>query len=109
MESQNRKVLHYTLAGKDLFDEWLAGLGDISGRTAVVKRLKRVEGGNFGDHRSVGDGVWELRIDFGPGYRIYYGEDGPVIVLLICGGDKQSQRKDIRLARRLWQEYKKGI
>ncbi len=109
MEPQERKILHYTLAGKDLYAEWLDGLRDISGRTMVVRRVERVEDGNFGDHSPVGDGVWELRIDFGPGYRVYYGEDGPVIVMLICGGDKKSQRKDIRLARRLWQNYRKGI
>jgi len=89
MEPQKRKVLHYTVAGKDLFNEWLDGLRDISGRTAIVKRVERIVEGNFGDHRSVGDGVLELRIDFGPGYRVYYGEDGPVIVMLICGGDKK--------------------
>ena len=109
MESRERKILHYTVAGKDLYDEWLDGLRDISARTAVVKRVERVEEGNFGDHSPVGGGVWELRIDFGPGYRVYYGEDGPVIVMLICGGDKKSQRKDIRLARQLWQDYRRGI
>ncbi len=109
MEPRERKILHYTVAGKDLYDKWLAGLRDISGRTAVVKRIERVEEGNFGNHSPVGGGVWELRIDFGPGYRVYYGEDGPVIVMLICGGDKKSQRKDIRMARRLWQNYRKGI
>lgn len=109
MQSHERKVLHYLAAGRDLYGEWLDELRDISGRTAIVKRLERIEKGNFGDHRPVGGGVWELRIDFGPGYRVYYGEDGPVIVMLICGGDKKSQRKDIRLARRLWQDYRKGI
>ncbi len=109
MQSHERKVLHHVVAGKDLYGEWLDRLRDISARTAIVRRVERVEEGNFGDHRTVGGGVWELRINFGPGYRVYYGEDGPVIVMLICGGDKQSQRKDIRLARRLWQDYRKGI
>ena len=109
MQPHERKVLHYVVDGKDFYGEWLEGLRDISGRTAIVRRVERVEEGNFGDHRPAGCGVWELRVAFGPGYRVYYGEDGPILVMLICGGDKKSQRKDIRLARRLWQNYRKGI
>lgn len=109
MEPQERKVLHYAVAGKDLYGSWLAGLRDSAGRNAIIRRVERVEEGNFGDHRPVGGGVWEMRIDFGPGYRVYYGEVGPVIVLLICGGDKKAQRKDIRRARQLWQDYRKNI
>jgi len=106
MESQKRKVLRYLSAGKDLYGEWLGKLQDISGRAAVSIRVDRVAAGNFGDHRYVDHGVWELRIHCGPGYRVYYGEDGPVIVLLLCGGDKRSQRKDIDKARRLWAAYR---
>jgi len=105
MEPQKRKVLRYVAAGKDLYGEWLGKLQDISGRAAVSARVDRVAAGNFGDHRSVGQGVWELRINYGPGYRVYYGEDGPVVVLLLCGGDKRSQRKDIGKSRRLWAAY----
>ena len=61
---------------------------------------------NFGDRKSVGDGVWELRLAFGPGYRIYYGEVDNTIVLLLCGGDKSSQRRDIERAKNYWKEYK---
>lgn len=106
MEPQKRKILHYKLGGKDLFEEWLGNLPDVSGRAAVGVRIDRVAAGNFGDHRSVGQGVWELRIHCGPGYRIYYGEEGSVIVLLLCGGDKRSQRKDISKARRLWAKHR---
>jgi putative addiction module killer protein len=106
MQPQKRKVLHFTAGGKDLFGEWLQSLQDISGEEAVLKRIVRIEEGNFGDHRSVGQGVWELRIHHGPGYRVYYGEDGPFIILLICGGDKGTQKKDIRKAQRLWTDYR---
>lgn len=71
------------------------------------KRIDRVEDGNFGDRGFVGGGVWEIRIHYGPGYRVYYGEDGPAIVLLLCGGDKGTQRRDIRSARELWAEYRR--
>lgn len=106
MQPHKRKVLHYVVAGKDLYAEWLSNLPDIAGRAAIGARMDRVAAGNFGDHHSVGQGVWELRIHIGPGYRVYYGEDGPVIVLLLCGGDKRSQRKDIRKAQRSWAQYR---
>ena len=63
-----------------------------------------MEKGNFGDHRPVGEGVWELRFDFGSGHRIYFVEEGEVIVILLCGGDKSSQVKDIKTAKIYWQE-----
>lgn len=109
MEPQKRKVLHYLAAGKDIYEEWLEALLDINGRIAIFKRVERLEDGNFGDHRHVGAGIWELRIHCGPGYRVYYSEDGPVLVILLCGGDKKSQGKDIRLAKRLWQAYRRRI
>ena len=108
MQPQKRKVLHYVVAGKDLFGNWLDGLADIMARAAILKRVDRVEEGNFGDHRSVGQGVCELRIHYGPGYRVYYGEDGVKIVLLLCGGDKSSQKRDIRKAGKLWSDYRRG-
>lgn len=107
MEPHKRRLVSHISGGKDLFRDWLNSLADSSGGVAIVRRLDRMEGGNFGDHRPVGDGVWELRIHYGPGYRVYYGEDGPVIVVLLCGGDKRTQSKDIRLARRLWQAYRR--
>ncbi len=68
-------------------------------------RLNRIRLGNFGDCKSVGGGVEELRIDFGPGYRVYYGREGAVVVILLCGGDKRSQAKDIFRAQEYWREY----
>jgi len=107
MQPQKRRVLHYVSAGRDMFGDWLDGLTDISARAVILKRIDRVEEGNFGDYRYVGDGVFELRIHCGPGYRVYYGEDGINIVLLLCGGDKRSQKKDIRKAGKLWSDYRR--
>jgi len=99
MPARPRQVRHFVAAnGAAIFDEWLYGLKDTQGQSAILKRINRMEEGNFGDHTYVGQGVWELRVHFGPGYRIYYGEDGPNIVLLLNGGDKHSQNKDIRNA-----------
>lgn len=106
MQPHKREVLHYVTNGKDVFGEWIDGLKDISGRAVILKRIDRVEEGNFGDHRSIDGGVWEIRIHYGPGYRVYYGEDGPKVVLLLCGGAKGTQKKDIRRAQELWAEYR---
>ena len=75
------------------------------GRARIRVRLDRLEQGNLGDCKSLGDGVSELRIDCGPGYRLYFAEDGPVIVLLLIGGDKGTQAKDIKTAKQYWSEY----
>lgn len=71
----------------------------------VVSRLERVEEGNLGEHRSVGGGVSELVINFGPGYRVYYGLDGTHIVILLAGGSKATQQKDIDAAKKYWEQY----
>lgn len=108
MEPTTRDVRHFiTVSGQDVFGEWLRELKDRAGRAQILKRIDRVEDGNFGDHRSVGDGVWELRFHFGPGYRVYYGEHGRTVVLLLCGGDKRSQARDILLAKKFWLEYRR--
>ena len=86
----------------DEFDRWLAGLADPVGRRAVVRRLARLAAtGHIGDHRPVGEGVSELRVDTGPGYRVYYVLRGRRVVILLCGGDKGSQARDIRRAHAL--------
>jgi len=89
------------------FDEWFDSLRDLRIQTAVDARLTRVRAGNFGDCKSVGGGVFELRISFGPGLRVYYGLHGQRIVVLIGGGDKRSQSRDIRRAQQLWQQWTK--
>jgi putative addiction module killer protein len=89
------------------FDEWFDSLRDHRMRAAVDARLTRVRAGNFGDCKSVGGGVSELRIAFGPGLRVYYGIRGQEIVVLIGGGDKSSQQRDIRRAQQLWRQFTK--
>lgn len=83
------------------FDAWLADLKDAKALAKIVTRIQRLEHGNAGDVKAVGDGISEMRIDYRPGFRIYYKQTGREIVLLLCGGDKSTQDKDIRLARRL--------
>ncbi|HPO44271.1 MAG TPA: type II toxin-antitoxin system RelE/ParE family toxin [Spirochaetota bacterium] len=107
MQARKRTVLHYVVDGRDIFEQWLRALPDLVGQAATVKRLGRMEEGNFGDCRGLGSGLWELRVHSGPGYRVYFGEDGPVIIVILCGGDKRSQTRDIRKARKFWDEYRR--
>jgi putative addiction module killer protein len=88
------------------FDDWLRGLRDLQGRARIDMRLKRLAAGNPGDVRPVGDGVSELRIDVGPGYRVYYATRGEEFVLLLAGGDKSTQKRDIKAALALWKAWK---
>lgn len=81
------------------FSEWLRDLKDRQGRARIISRLDRLEDGNPGNSRSVGEGVVELKIDFGPGYRVYYIQRGEVLIVLLCGGDKSTQAKDIQRAK----------
>src|SRR5512139_2258954 len=82
---------------------------DVTARARIQARVLRFETGNLGHHHAVGDGVWEARCDFGPGYRIYFGRAGSAIVLLLLGGDKSTQRADIRRAREYWADYLEAI
>lgn len=93
--------------GREPFTEWLDNLRDIIGRQRILTRLARLEQGSYGDYKLVGEGVNELRMFFGPGYRVYFGEDGENIVVLLCGGNKDSQHNDIRQAKFYWKEYNK--
>lgn len=85
----------------DVFRAWMGKLRDLRANTVIVKRLERVSLGNFGDHKKIDSKVSELRIDYGPGYRIYYSQRGKEIVLLLIGGDKSSQKSDIQKAKNL--------
>lgn len=106
MEVKARELIMLeTSLGKVPFEEWFESLKSSVFQVAIDARLARVADGNFGDHKSVGDGVFELRIPKGPGLRVYYGLDGPRLVVLIGGGDKSSQKKDIQKAQELWKEY----
>lgn len=80
------------------FITWLTGLKDVQGRARIAKRLDRLADGNFGDAKPVGGGVSELRFAFGPGYRVYFVQRGRLVIILLCGGDKQSQQRDIERA-----------
>jgi putative addiction module killer protein len=89
------------------FDEWFDALHDRKMQAAVDARLTRVRAGNFGDYKSVGGGVFELRIALGPGLRVYYGLQGQRVVILLGGGDKSTQARGIRRAQQLWQQITK--
>ena len=90
----------------DEFDEWIRKLKDRAGRLRILKRIDRLANGNPGDVKPVGNGVSDLRLDVGPGYRVYYLQDGDVLILLLCGGDKATQRNDIDKAQRLADEWR---
>ena len=104
-----REIQYYHAPnGKNPFTEWLESIRDKSTQNRIDKRLERLEDGNFGDCKSVGDGVFELRLRFGSGYRIYFGQIDNTLVLLLCGGDKASQARDIKRAKIYWREYKEA-
>ena len=106
MEPKERQALYYQdRNGDQPFQIWRDGCGDIKAKVAIDSRITRLRSGNFGDSKSVGSGVSELRVHLGPGYRIYYGIDGDKIILL-CGGDKDSQEIDIKRAKELGFDYK---
>ena len=88
------------------FDDWFNGLGDRKAQRRVQVRIDRLALGLEGDWKSVGEGVRELRVPEGAGYRVYYAWDGDALVLLLCGGGKSSQQKDIISARALWRDYR---
>jgi putative addiction module killer protein len=92
-------------SGRSPFREWLEGLRDRQARARIRVRLNRIRLGNFGDCRSVGGGVSELRIPHGPGFRVYFGRKGSTSVILLCGGDKKTQSRDIALAQEYWDDY----
>ena len=92
--------------GQVPFEDWLDDLKDKRAVARVLARLARLRQGNLGDCKSVGDGVSELRVDYGPGYRVYFGQKGQTLVGLLCGGDKRTQDRDIRLAKQYWHEFK---
>ncbi len=96
---------YVTAQGRVPFKEWLFALRDVRGRAKIVTRLKRLSFGNFGDCRFVGEGVYELRVHFGPGYRVYFGQGKGILIILLCGGDKSSQRYDVRRAHMFWKDY----
>jgi len=91
----------YQVQKTEVFDSWLAALADQKAVAKIVSRIERVEMGNPGNVEPVGDGISEMKIDYGPGYRVYYKQTGKIVMLLLCGGDKSTQRKDIKRAKEL--------
>ncbi|AFI87933.1 type II toxin-antitoxin system RelE/ParE family toxin [Aggregatibacter actinomycetemcomitans] len=87
-----------------LFDEWLKKLKNLRAKAKINARIKRLQFGNFGDLKSVNDGIFEMRIDEGQGYRVYLKNQNGILVILLCGGDKSTQEKDIKKAKQLAQE-----
>ena len=102
----NELKVYQTAAGRQPFNDWLEALADRQARARIRTRLDRLALGNFGDHRVLDGGVFELRIDWGAGYRVYFSRVGKLILLLLCGGDKTTQSKDIKNAKTYLQDYK---
>ncbi len=106
MNVKPQKIKEYiTIGGKSPFHEWLKSQKDLKTKARIRQRIDRLELGNFGNCESVGDGVFELRLNFGPGYRVYFGQVGSSTVLLLCGGTKRKQQKDIDQAKIYWKDY----
>lgn len=92
--------------GKDIFDDWLTQLADARAQAKITTRINRLAAGNFGDCKSLRQGLYELRVDWGPGHRVYYAMIGRECVLLLCGGDKRKQSADIERALEYLEDYK---
>lgn len=101
------EILYYVQEdGRSPFREWMERLRDKAAKMRIAQRLRRIEDGNLGDVKPVGEGVLELRIDVGAGYRVYCGRYGQTWIVLLSGGDKSTQRSDIERAKDLWAEWK---
>lgn len=101
-----KTVRHYQLDnGHRPFQDWLSALKDRVARTAILRRVDRLPAGDFGEYRYLSDGVSELKLALGPGYRDYFAEDGNSVVLLLCAGTKRGQRQDIARAIQYWKDY----
>jgi len=105
------EIQHYLTSRdeRDLYADWLKKLKDKTAKIAIVRRVMRIEQGNFGDHKFCRDGVWELRIDVGTGYRVYYAMAGKQVILLLCCGDKRTQEADILRACEYWQDWQRRL
>lgn len=98
---------YLTPEGRDPFKDWLASLSDRMARARILARVQRMAAGNFGDCKPLACGVWELRIDHGPGYRAYYARAGERLILLLVGGDKRKQQADIETALGYWKDWQR--
>lgn len=100
------EIREYEERGRSPYHKWFSGL-DAAVRARIFRHVARMEGGNLGDSKAVGDGVQELRMHFGAGYRVYYGRDGDTIIILLGGGSKRGQSRDIKAAKERWKNYLK--
>ena len=104
---KNWEVLEYVSeSGNCPFQNWLENLKDVKGRAVIRKKINLLRLGYFSDFRSLGDNLFEMRIFFGPGYRVYFGKQRNKIIVLLCGGRKGSQKRDIEKAQKYWKKYK---
>ena len=102
------EIRHYlTEADKDIYLDWLIRVQDSIAKVAIIRRINRLELGNFGDHKPCNEGVWELRVDVGAGYRVYYAISGKEVLLLLCGGNKRTQTTDIKQAIEYWKDWQR--
>lgn len=110
MNAPQIRLLEYvTDDGNNVFRTWIRKLKDNTARARIRVRLNRIRLGNFGDCKPVGEGVSEIRIDYGPGYRVYFGRSGFAVVILLCGGTKKKQSEDIKLAQKYWADYQRRM
>jgi putative addiction module killer protein len=106
MSDREKQILYYLMAdGRSPFLRWREAITDKATRARIDARIRRVSTGNLGDCQPVGEGVFELRVHFGAGYRVYFANDGEEIVLLLVGGSKATQDKDIKNAKEYWADY----
>ncbi len=109
MDAVEKSVLLYlTQAGESPFEEWFDHVSDLKAKQRILARIARLRSGNLGDWKPVGTGVHELRIDYGPGYRIYFGQEGRRLVILLAGGAKGTQQGDIKRAKEYWYDYEES-
>jgi putative addiction module killer protein len=107
MQGKQRSVDYYkTPGGKEPAKEWLSSLKDVMTQAILYKRIRQAGLGQFGKSKNLGSGVWELKIDYGPGYRVYYGIEGDELILILMGGSKRTQASDIKKAKVYWIEWK---
>ncbi|MCL5010701.1 MAG: type II toxin-antitoxin system RelE/ParE family toxin [Patescibacteria group bacterium] len=107
MKVSLREIRNYQTVSNDIpFREWLFSLKDKKARAAIYARIDRLRQGDFGDYKSLGGEINELRIHYGSGFRLYFGELGHTIIILLCGGAKKSQKRDIKRAEEYWQDFK---
>lgn len=108
MNNFEREIrLYQTADGRVPFSDWFESLRDDKTKQRIDARLARVRLGNLGDCKGVGGGIFELRVDFGPGFRIYFAQQGTEIIILLCGGDKSTQSRDIKRAKEYWARFKR--